>query len=82
MTKREIKAKFDGCEENFKRAVILFIDLAKRLGGRYDAAKNTIHWGSYPIDPPDPRISMLLDYLGVEVKHDEARTYLVKKGKK
>jgi hypothetical protein len=24
---------------------------------------------------------LLVDYLGVEVKHDEARTYLAKKGK-
>jgi hypothetical protein len=83
MRKKELEDGLEGCEENFRRAKILFVEIAGNLGGRYDPETNQINWKYRSADSLDRRVSMLLDYLGLEVRHDPERTYLSKKkGKK
>jgi hypothetical protein len=79
MRKKELEDRLQECRDNFKRAKILFVEIAGSLGGRYDPEINRINWKYRPWDSLDQRVSMLIDYLGLEVRHDPERTYLAKK---
>ena len=90
MTKRALEKWAD---EHFsdlnKRAVELSneVDELRRQFLPPDQHYPLVSWGTYgnvcgrPSLPSLSLVNEIMQYLGLEIKHDEAKTYLVKKGK-
>lgn len=75
MTKRELNKRIEGAVD---RIAILERQLSVEKEEYVTIFGPAVRYSM----SKEPVLKILLDYLGLEVKHEDAKTYLAKKGKK